>query len=235
MIAAQITPQDRQLPLVVINPNSTVAVTDGIDAAMEPFRQVPDSPEIHCFTLAEGPPGVESQRHVEQVVSPLLSLIEQHQNSASAFVIACYSDPGLHAAREVSAAPVFGIAECGLQTALLLGDRFGVISIKQTSIPRHMRMVRALGIENRCAGDRAIDLSVVELSDENRTYARMRQVGAELRDRDGADVLVMGCAGMARYRDHLSAELGIPVVEPTQAAVALALGLSRLPWFRKIG
>jgi Asp/Glu/hydantoin racemase len=73
-------------------------------------------------------------------------------------------------------------------------------------------------------------LGVAELADDARTLARMIEVGKELRDKDGADVLVMGCAGMARYRDRLQAEIGIPVVEPTQAATGMALARVRLGW-----
>src|SRR5207237_227218 len=79
----------------------------------------------------------------------------------------------------------------------------GVISILRKSIPRHLRYVGQMGVADRMAGDRAIGLGVVELSDEARTFARMAEVAVELRDEDGADVLVMGCAGMARYRDRL--------------------------------
>jgi Asp/Glu/hydantoin racemase len=113
-------------------------------------------------------------------------------------------------------------------TALTLGQRFGVISILPASIPRHMRSFGAMGVMDRLAGDRALGLGVTELSDAGTTQARMEEIGAELRDRDGADVLIMGCAGMARYRAPLEAALGLPVVEPCQAATAMALGRIRL-------
>ena len=125
---------------------------------------------------------------------------------------------------------MLGIAECGILTALTLGQRFGVISILRKSIPRHLRYVGQMGLNDRMAGDRAIGLGVTQLTDEARTFARMAEVAAELRDEDGADVLVMGCAGMARYRDRLQRHVGLPVVEPSQAAVSMAIGRSRLAW-----
>jgi Asp/Glu/hydantoin racemase len=217
--------------IVVINPNSTDAVTRGIDAAVAPLR-LAGGPEIECVTLADGPPGIETQAHVESVVQPLCRMIARRDNEANAFVIACYSDPGLFAARETTKKPVLGIAECGLLAALTLGQRFGVISILRKSIPRHLRYVAQMGLSDRMAGDRAVELGVVELSDEQRTLSRMIEVGTALRDADGADVLVMGCAGMARYRDRLQATVGVPVVEPTQAAVGMALARVRLGWER---
>lgn len=215
--------------ILVINPNSTAAVTRGIDEAVEPLR-MPGGPAIDCATLAEGPPGIETQQHVDGVVPHLLSLLSQKEKQYAAFVIACYSDPGLHSLREATKKPVLGISECGILTALTLGQRFGVIAILQKSIPRHLRYVGALGVGERFAGELPVDIPVVELSDEKKTFRRMVEVGSALRRDHGADVLVMGCAGMARYRKPLQDEIGIPVVEPTQAAVAMAIGRVRLNW-----
>ncbi|MFM7347517.1 MAG: aspartate/glutamate racemase family protein [Tagaea sp.] len=215
--------------VLVINPNSNANVTRGIDAAVAPLR-LEGGPEIECVSLKEGPPGIETQAHVESVVQPLARTVASRDNDCDAFVVACFSDPGLYAAREATKKPVLGIAECGMLTALTLGERFGIIAILPRSVPRHLRYVGARGLEARFAGDRPIGLTVAELSDDARTLSRMIEVGRELKDRDGADVLVMGCAGMARYRDRLQAETGIPVVEPTQAATGMALARVRLGW-----
>lgn len=215
--------------ILVINPNSSQPVTRGIDEACAPLR-IPGGPQIECMTLAEGPPGIETQQQVDGVVAPLLRTVAAREKDCAAFVIACYSDPGLHALREATRKPVLGIAECGILTALTLGQRFGVIAILRQSIPRHLRMIGALGVGSRLAGELAIELGVAELADEKRTLARMIETGKALRDAHGADVLVMGCAGMARYRDPLQAAVGIAVVEPTQAAVTMAIGRVRLNW-----
>jgi allantoin racemase len=123
--------------------------------------------------------------------------------------------------------PVFGIAECGLLAALTRGERFGIVAILQTSLPRHRRYVRQLGLHARFAGELPLGLGVVELADGSRAFERMVAVGTRLRDDHGADVLVLGCAGMARHRSALAATLGIPVVDPTQAAVTMAIGAVR--------
>jgi len=215
--------------ILVINPNSTEAVTRGIDQAVEPLRMT-GGPDLDCVTLKEGPPGIETQQHVDSVVHPLLNLVRAKEAEYAAFVIACYSDPGLHSVREATKKPVLGISECGILTALTLGHRFGVIAILEKSIPRHLRYVGALGVTERLAGELAVGIPVVELSNEEKTFRRMVEVGKALRERHGADVVVMGCAGMARYRKPLQDEIGIPVVEPTQAAVAMAIGRVRLNW-----
>jgi allantoin racemase len=215
--------------ILVINPNSTVSVTHAIDDAMAALR-IPGGPEIICLTLDEGPPGVESQIDADGVIQPLCRVIRDQELDTSAFVIACFSDPGLFSAREATAKPVLGIAECGILTALTLGHRFGVISILAGSVPRHLRYIGAMGLGERLAGDLPVGLGVTELADARTALTRMIEVGRRLRDGHGADVLVMGCAGMARYRSDLEEAVRIPVVEPTQAAVSMAIGRVRLGW-----
>ena len=183
--------------------------------------------QIRVVTLAEGPFGIETQADAEQVVLPLRRLVES-DNASDAFVIACYSDPGLHVCREGTDRPVFGIAECGVLTALARADRFGVIAVAQRSIRRHMRHLRQMGLTGRLAGERPLEMSVAETASGEDTLARMAAVGRVLRDEDGADAIIMGCAGMSKHRAPLEDALGIPVIDPTQAAVTMALGTVRI-------
>ena len=206
----------------VINPNSNEAVTRNLDDALEPLR-FRGGPEIVCSTLAEGPFGIETQADVEAVVMPLRRLVEE-DNASDAFVIACYSDPGLHVCREGTSRPVFGIAECGVLTALARGGRFGVIAIGQRSIARHARYLRQMALIDRLAGERPLHMSVAETASGDGTLARMIEIGRVLKQEDGAEAVVMGCAGMARHRTPLERALGIPVIDPTQAAVTMAIG-----------
>jgi allantoin racemase len=217
--------------IIVINPNSTEAVTTAIDKAMAPLR-LAGGPEIDCVTLAEGPPGIESQRDADAVIAPLCRLIAEHDAGAAAFVIACFSDPGLYSAREATRKPVLGIAECGILTALTLGQRFGILSILSTSVPRQLRYIASMGVGQRLAGNVPVELGVAELADPRTALSRLIESGRILRDRYGADVLVLACAGMAAYRDAVEEAVRLPVVEPTQAAVTMAIGRVRLGWGR---
>ena len=205
----------------VINPNSNPDVTAGMSAAIESLRML-GGPELDCVTLSDGPFGIESQADVSRV-EPLLSDFVKSDNEASAFVIGCYSDPGLALCREVTDRPVFGIAECALLTALTRAQSFGVIAILSKSIPRHTRHMRERLLHSHCAGERALELTVAEVESGSTTFKKMEQVGKELRDIDGATSIIMGCAGMAKHRAKLEDSLGIPVIDPTQAATAMAL------------
>ncbi len=209
--------------IIVINPNSSQAVTAGMDRAIENLRR-PDGPAIRCVTLAEGPPGIETDEHVSAVVAPLTRLVRRLEGEASAFVDACFSDPGLAELRQTTEKPVFGIAESAYRRASTEGRRFGVISILQASIPRHRRTIEDLGLGPSLAGDRAVGLGVTELSDDpEATLARLVEVGEHLRDTDSAEAIVLGCTGMSPHRHPLQSALGVPVVDPVRAAVDAAI------------
>ncbi|WP_099823994.1 aspartate/glutamate racemase family protein [Oceaniglobus indicus] len=209
-------------PIVVINPNSNQAVTDGLDRALAPFR-LDGGPGIDCVTLAEGPFGIENQVNSDQVVLPMVELVKR-RGDASAFVIACYSDPGIDACRSVSPVPVFGIQESGVLSALSRADRIGIVGISSASERRHRLYMRRMGVLDRVAGERALNMTVDESARGSGTFAKLTEVGHALID-DGAEALVLGCAGMAVHRVPLERELGIPVIDPTQAAVAMAMGV----------
>lgn len=205
--------------ILVINPNANPEVTAGLREAVRSFV-LPGGPAIACVDLPEGPFGIESEADVAAVI-PLLEA-RVGADPADAFVIACYSDPGIEVCRHATTKPVFGIGESAMLTAMTRGRRFGVVAILEASIPRHLRYIERLGIDRRLAGERALELRVHELADEARTWERLVAVATDLRERDEADVLILGCAGMSRYRRRLEGHLGLPVIDPTQAAVGMA-------------
>ncbi len=206
----------------ILNPNSSAVVTEGIARAVAPMQALAPVP-IRCHRLEAGPPGIETQAHVDGVVAPLLAQAAGLEAEASAFVVACFSDPGLAALREQSARPVLGIAEAAVLTAMTMGQRFGIVSILSRSIPRHMRYLGAMGVLDRLADDQALELGVAELASREATWTRLVAVSQSL-IRAGSEVIILGCAGMADYRADLQAALGRPVIDPSQAACALAIG-----------
>ncbi len=206
----------------VINPNSNDGVTQAMSNALEPLR-LADGPSIDCITLADGPFGIESDEDVK-TVAPMVADEVASDDKAAAFIIACYSDPGLVEARERTARIVYGMAESAILTAITRGGGFGVISIMDQSIPRHMKHLEDRGMTHFCAGDRAINMTVAESASADGAFARLVDVGAKLRDTDGAQSIILGCAGMAVHRAPLEKELSIPVIDPVQAAVAMAVG-----------
>ena len=213
---------ESDMPLIrVINPNSDIAVTAAIAAGVAPLA-IPGRVEILCETLASGPIGIENERHVAEVAVPTVDLMKERP--ADAYVIACYSDPGLALAREELTKPVFGIMESAIMLACARGARFGVIALSERSIKRHVRAIGGMGMTGRLAGERAVGVSVAESAGEA-ALAALIEAGRLLCSEDGADVVILGCAGMARHRAEIEQEIGVPVIDPTQAAVSLALGV----------
>ena len=212
--------------ITIINPNSSEAVTKSIDEAVDPLRWS-EGPVIDCLTLQEGPPGIETQCHVDGVVAPLSDLIRKEDATTDSFVIACFSDPGLHSAREITSSSVFGIAESAYSMALNLGEKFGVIAILPGSVIRQQRYIRQMGLSQRYAASLALNTGVGGL-ESDAAGDQLLAAGRVLIDTHGADVLILGCAGMARFRQGIATELNVPVIDPCQAATIQAVASVRL-------
>lgn len=211
-------------PIVVVNPNSDRIVTEALSGTLDAFR-LPGGPTIDCVTFDEGPIGIFTERHVQEAALRFGDYAATRQD-AGAIISACYSQPGVDLARSLTKTPIIGIQDAGVLTALSRADLFGVIAVAEKSIPRHLRHLRRLGVENRLAGEVALaeTLSVAESGRGERSFALLHQAGTALGVM-GAGAIVLGCAGMSGHRARLEAELGIPVIDPTQAAVAMALGM----------
>lgn len=223
---------DRPQHLLIVNPNATVAVTDALAAAVAPLAG--DDLVVETATLAEGPPLIETDTDVSRVIPPLLDLLERRlaERPVDAVIIACFSDPGVVQARRRLPIPVLGIAESAYCGAMAAGGRFGVISIHPSSVARHDRHLDRIGFTHRRAGDRPVDLTDIGPGPEHDTVVldRLETVGRALLDQDGADCVILGCAGLAGHRHVLADRLGAPVIDPTIAAVSLArLALQSAP------
>ena len=208
--------------ITVLNPNSNQAMTASFAAELAPLQR-PHGPSFSCKTLEDGPFEIASDEDISSA-APLVAKAVSIDTNSSAFIIACYSDPGLEAARKSTSQPVFGIGECAVLTALSLGERFGIISISNWSVSRHKRDMKARGLYARCAGDRPLGLSVTAVEEDPRAYEHILSTGRKLAEVDGADAIITACAGMSKHRQNLQRELGIPVVDPVFAAATLAGG-----------
>jgi allantoin racemase len=205
--------------ILVINPNSSVACSAGISAALAPFR-LPGGPGFDLATLAEGPAAIYDWRDWHGVVEPLCRLIEREP--ADAYVIACASDPGIEAARAATPRPVFGVFRCAVAAAVARAERFGVVAIVDASQARHLAALRAMGLEGRLAAEVALNVAMETLlqpqAARSRLIAAARQCAAS-----GAGTVILGCTGMAHHRAAVEDAVGVPVIEPCQAAAGIAL------------
>jgi allantoin racemase len=208
--------------ILVINPNSSIACGAGIAEAVAPFR-FPGGPSVDVVSLTEGPPAIYSWRDWHAVVEPICRCIERE--TANCYVIACASDPGINAARAVTRRPVLGVFRAAVATAMARAERFGVVAIVEASKARHLAALRAMGAEGRLAAEIALNVSMDALLDV--TAARDGLIAAARACAEaGADVVILGCTGMSHHRAPVEAATGVPVIEPCQAAAAMALGVA---------
>lgn len=205
--------------ILVINPNCSVACTEGIAAALLPFA-APGLPRIEVTRLEDGPPAIVTWRDWYAVAEPLCRRIEREP--ALAYVIGCVSDPGVEAARLATDRPVFGMLRSAIATALARAERFGIIGFMESSRPRQRRVLQAMGVEDRLAGFEPLNIPMEHLTDSVLPRARLAQAAKAL-VAQGAEVVVLGCAGMAGHVRAAEDAAGVPVIEPCQAAAVQAL------------
>jgi allantoin racemase len=206
--------------ITVINPNTSAELTATITKAAQAVAGA--GVTVTGAHPAVGVPSVES--HAEEAIAAV-GVIEQvraHQAHTDAFVVACFGDTGVAAAREVATCPVVGMTEAALQTACLVAHRFVVITLPARTIAHSDRVVRALGLEHRCSVT-AVDVAVAELVDGS---THLLDAFADAASAAGhAEAVVLGCAGLADLVDPLSDRLGVPVIDGVAAGVGIAAGL----------
>lgn len=210
--------------LLVVNPNTTVAMTDAI--AAEARRRARPGTEIEAVTAPWGTPSVES--HVEEALAAAATVeaVVARAGSFDGVAIACFGDPGLEAVREVSPAPVVGIAEAAMLLALTLGHRFSIVAARDRARPLMLDVVRRHGLEARCASVRTTGLSVLELErDPELAEEAIVATAQRAVQEDGAEAICLGCAGMAGLDDRVAARVGVPAVDGVGAAVKLLEGI----------
>lgn len=212
--------------IYVLNPSSRTdtGITDELARSLA-WCSGPAMPAIKCVTLTEGPNGIANSVDSDRSAPAIFNFIRSHDDDAdaAAFVIACFSDPAAYSGRELTKKPVIGIGEAGLATAISLGERFGTIGVSAEPAHKSRRFVRRTGLLDRYAGHRALGLDYGDLQYPERVRDRLAAAAIDLRDRDGADVIVFAGAGLAHYVQEVRALCGLPVVDPTLAGALAAL------------
>ncbi len=179
--------------------------------------------EVHVWDTPEGPASIESTAEEHLAIPHLLEGVTKAEGSGyDALIVGCFGDPGVEAAREVATIPIIGPCEASLLASVPLGHQTGIITVLQNMVHPLRRVARQVGLENRLASVRSVEISVLELGKErSRVFEAFVEEGKKAIQEDGADALIPGCMSMAflGIPEEAQAKLGIPVLNP--AAVAL--------------
>lgn len=219
---------DARMNLLLINPNTTASMTQSIAAAARAVAA--PGTQITAVQPSFGPVSIEC--HFDETLAAA-GVAEQvrlaREPRPDAVVIACFGDPGLDAARELTDAPVIGIAEAAFHAASLLSTGFSVVTTLTRTCITAEHLLHRYGMERRCRGVHGTDIPVLELEEAGEPLVqRIEQAAREALARDRSGAIVLGCAGMAPLCATLSERLGVPVIDGVGVAVKLAEALCAL-------
>jgi allantoin racemase len=216
------------MKIKVINPNTTQSMTEKIDAAARSVAS--PGTTILAMSPSMGPVSIEG--HYDEAVSVLGVLDEVRKGEAEkchGYVIACFGDPGLLAAREAAHGPVLGVAEAAMHAASMVATGFSIVTTLARTIGIAHHLVEAYGFSRQCRSIRATDLAVLELERPGSSaYAAILEECRRALAQDKAEAIVLGCAGMTDLAGRLGKELGVPVVEGVTVAVKFVEALVAL-------
>ena len=211
----------------VVNPNTTWAMTQSIGECARAV--VGPGTRIEAVSPSMGPASIES--HYDEALSVpglLEAVIVGEREGADGYVIACFGDPGLQAAREVARGPVIGIAEAAMHAATFVGRGFTVVTTLPRTRGRAWDLAAQYGMRGHCLNVRAVDIGVLELETNPEARKIITEACRAAVDQDGADAVVLGCAGMAELCADIAAEIGVPVIDGVAAATLFVQSLVTL-------
>jgi allantoin racemase len=211
--------------LALLNPNTderhTLAMSEVARATLPPAS------EVTAIAAERGPMSIESEADAAVAAAEVVRLmrsLEPHD----AYLIACFGDPGLDAARELSDRPVVGIGEAAYGAASLVARRFAVITTLARGVPALEDALERRGLRSRCSAIEPLDIPVAEQGSNNpSTTSAIVQTGRRLVADRGAEALVLACGGMADVAVTVQAELGVPVCDGVAFGSMLAYALWR--------
>ena len=212
----------------LINPNTTLSMTRNMVECAQ--RVAGSSTEIVGVSPDMGPPSIEGY-YDEALATPglLAEVIKGERSGYNGYVIACFGDPGVHAAREIARGPVIGIAEAAMHAASLITPSFSVVTTLGRTCGMAWHLAERNGMKRFCRNVRAVEIAVLELEDPA-SDARRRIIEECERAlvEDGSEAIVLGCAGMVDLSHAISKKINAPVVEGVTAAVKLVEALVAL-------
>lgn len=210
--------------ILIINPNSDPDMTRRIEEAGRAFAG--GTFEVACLATPGAPRFIDTYEDQALAAPGMAKTLRANHEAFDAFVVACHCDPNLDLMKEIAGKPVVGIGEASMKMATMLGHRFSVLSTAARSIPNKEVLVERYGLRGSLASVRAPEAEGLEGA-EGDLEERFFRAGRAAIDEDGAEVIVLGCAGLAGLDKRLEKRLGVPVLDGVVCALILASGMAR--------
>jgi len=210
------------MKITVINPNTSQSMTDHLDRELKKIKR--DDTELEVTCPDRGPITIESAYDEAYAIPPTLELVKKaNDEGQDTVILACFSDPGLEAAKEISEIPVVGIEESTLHVAAMLGNKFTILTTLKERIAAKTNDVKRFGLESSLASVRALEMTVAETDEyPEKAQERIFEVARIAIEEDGAETFALGCAGMAGYAKPVEEKLGAVVLDPSSVALKIA-------------
>lgn len=187
---------------------------------------------ITAVNPPDGPPSIQGAQDGKDAWPGLLQVFEDRLapgHCYDAVIIACFDDTGLPDLKSRTTIPVLGIGESAFHAAMMLGEKFSVVTTLAASIPVIEENIEHYGYANRCMKVRASGVPVLDLEDEgSMAETTIRNEAQVAIQQDQCDVVVLGCAGMADLAANMTQTFKLPVVDGVAAAVGFCEGLVRM-------
>lgn len=220
--------------LKVINPNTSDEMTASIGTIAAMYAS--SGTEIVTTCPQAGPVSIESYYDEYMAIAGVLAEVQRDEADFDGFILACWGDPGIDAVREITTKPVVGIAEASMYAANAIAPRWSVATTLQRSHHMVEAVVIKTGLQGRCASVRCADVPVLACEqDRSAVVDALERVSRQAVMEDGAEAIILGCAGMGGLDQQISQLIGVPVVDPVAAGVRFAemlvgLKLSTSKW-----
>ncbi len=209
----------KDISVLIINPNSSQAMTDDVQRVAEAYADGEFRVDTVCTPGA--PEFIDYYIDAAQAAPGMLQLIRDNYDKYDAFIVACHCDPNLDLLKEVCDKPVIGIGEASMKMASMLGHSFSVISTGSHSIANKEMLIHKYGLDTAAASVRAPEADVTSYNSAD-LFLSAAKTAIE---KDAAEVLVLGCAGMAGIDKAIQKEFNVPVLDGIICALMLAVGM----------
>jgi allantoin racemase len=207
--------------VLIINPNSDPAMTATIQNSAEEYAA--GTFEVDTVLTPGAPKFIETYQDQLEAAPGMMQLVQEHEATVDAFVIACHSDPNIDAVKEMTQRPAVGIGEASMKIATMLGHRFTVVTTHQHSIPGKLVQARKYHLQDQLVSVRTPERGHEGFEDDD-LFLELSRAAVE---EDLAEVIVLGCAGLSGTDKKIQEALGVPVLDGVVCALILSTGMVR--------